>query len=197
MSKIITDKQREIIACARRIIVAKGMGHLTTREIAKELKITDGALYRHFKGKGDILNLLVDDIEETLMKVVAEAALLSKDPVQKLENIFNTHLSYAEQRKGISFTIISQILSLRDKRLQRKMFGVINKYLKTIKLILKDGISQGRLREEINLTSASIVFFGMVQSMVTIWGLSGCRIRLNKNRLEETFSLFRAGIISH
>lgn len=189
-----TEKQKRIVACARGIIVAKGMERLTTREIAKELKITDGALYRHFKGKGDILDLLVDDIEETLMEVVTKASFSSKDPIRKLENIFKTHLSYAEQRKGISFIIINQILSIRDKRLQRKVFGVVNRYLKVIKIILKEGVAQGQFRKEINVTSASIVFFGMVQSMVTIWGLSGHRLLLNKSRLEETFSLYRAGI---
>lgn len=193
---MITDKQKRIVSCARGIIVAKGMERLTTREIAKELKITDGALYRHFKGKRDILDLLVDDIEETLMSVLMEAASSAKDPLKKLENIFKTHLSYAEQRKGISFIIISQILSSRDKKLQRKMFGVVNKYLKTIKAILKEGISKGQFRRDINLTSASLIFFGMVQSAVTHWGLSGFRLQLKKGRLEETFSLYREGIIA-
>ncbi|MBK6840110.1 MAG: TetR family transcriptional regulator [Bacteroidetes bacterium] len=37
----------------------------TVREIANHLELTDGALYRHFSGKKEIISLLIDDIEES------------------------------------------------------------------------------------------------------------------------------------
>ena len=61
-----TVRQREIIIAAREVIFSKGIEKLTVREIAKELKITNGALYRHFKSKNEIMSLLIDDIEENL-----------------------------------------------------------------------------------------------------------------------------------
>ncbi len=191
-----TLRQQEIIDSVRRIIIAKGMENLTVREIAKDIKMTDGALYRHFKSKKEILSLLINDIETTLLSTINEAASQSMEPLQKLENIFMSHLSYAEQRKGISFIVINKTLSLKDKSLQKKMFGVISKYLKTIKLILSEGIASGRFRRGMNLDSSSIVFFGMVQSMVTLWGLSGYRYTLRKDRLEEMFNLYKVGIIT-
>ncbi len=196
MSKKITLRQQEIVDSARRIIIDMGMEHLTVREIAKDLRITDGALYRHFKSKREILSLLINDIEATLLATITEAASKTVEPLQKLENIFMSHLSYAEQRKGISFIIINKTLSIKDRSLQKKMFGVINKYLKTIKTILREGISVGKFRKEMNLDSASIVFLGMVQSMVTLWGLSGYRFSLRKDRLEEMFTLYKVGIIA-
>lgn len=196
MEKKTTLRQQEIVNSARRLIITKGMENLTVREIAKDLKITDGALYRHFKSKKEILSLLIDDIEETLLAAINEAASRSKEPLQKLEDIFLSHLSYAEQRKGISFIVINKTLSIKDKSLQKKMFGVINKYLKTIKMILSEGITLGKFRNGMNLDSASIVFLGMVQSMVTLWGLSGYRYALRKDHLEEMFNLYKVGIIA-
>lgn len=191
-----TIRQQEIVNSARRIIIAEGMERLTVREIAADLKITDGALYRHFKSKKEILNLLINDIESTLLATINEAAQKSRDPLKKLENIFLSHLSYAEQRKGVSFIVINKTLSLKDKALQRKMFGVVNKYLKTIKSILRDGIELGTFRNDLHPDSSSIIFFGMVQSMVTIWGLSGYRYSLRKERLNEMFKLYKKGIIA-
>ena len=123
-----TDKQKQIVESARSIIISKGIEKLTIHEIARDLGVTDGALYRHFKSKKEIISLLIESIERTLLKTVRDTASKTNNPVNKLENILASHLSYAEQRKGINFIVVNETLSLKDKSLQRKMFGVINKY---------------------------------------------------------------------
>jgi len=191
----ISVRQQEIIDAARKIISSTGIENLTVREIAKELKITDGALYRHFRSKKEIISLLIDNIELTLLADIDKAAKKLSDPLQKLKEIFLSHLSYAEQRKGITFIIINETLSLNDKRLQEKMFNVINRYLSTIEKILLEGKALGKFRKELDIASASIAFFGMIQSMVTIWALSGFRYALRKDRLEERLNIYKKGIL--
>ena len=191
-----TFRQQEIVSAARKIITTKGIKSLTVREIADELNITDGALYRHFSSKNEIISLLIDDIEETLLAVIKEAAFKEDDPLQKLECVFLSHLSYVEQRKGTSFIVINEVLSIKDKGLQRKMFGLLNRYLKTVKVILGEGIRAGKFRQDLHLDSASIAFFGMIQSLVTLWGLSGYRLPLSKDRLSGMFMVYRNGIIN-
>jgi hypothetical protein len=129
------------------------------------------------------------------LATIEEAAKKSNEPLRKLSDIFISHLSYAEQRKGITFIIINETLSLKDKSLQRKMFGVIDKYLKTIKSILTEGIALGKFRKELDVTSASIAFFGMVQSMVTLWALSGFKYSLRKDRIDELLSIYMKGVV--
>lgn len=192
----ISVRQQKIIDAARKIIGSKGIENLTVREIAKELKVTDGALYRHFRSKKEIISLLIDNIELTLLTDIDNAAKKSNDPMQKLREIFLSHLSYAEQRKGITFIIINETLSLNDKRLQEKMFNVINRYLSTIEKILAEGKTLGKFRKEFDIASASIAFFGMIQSIVTIWALSGFRYALRKDRLEERLNIYKKGILA-
>lgn len=192
--KEATLRQQEIIDCARKIITTQGIENLTIREIADDLDVTDGALYRHFKSKKEIISLLIDDIEETLFSAIESAKQEASDPTTKLTNIFLSHVSYAEQRKGISFIVINEALSMKDRNLQRKMFKVIHKYIKRIKDIIEDGVKTGKFRKEINLNSASIVFFGMVQSMVTLWVLSGLKYSLKQSRLYDMLNIYMKGI---
>jgi AcrR family transcriptional regulator len=187
-----TIRQLEIIIAARAVIFSKGIERLTVREIARELKITNAALYRHFKSKSAIISLLIDDIEENLLSAIKGAANKSGDPLQKLESIFLSHLSYAEQMKGTSFTVINQVSGLKDKHLKRKMFGVLNKYLKTIKEIVIHGIESGVFRNDIDPNSASIIFFGAVQSMVTLWCLSGYKLSLRKAHFKQTLDIYKS-----
>ena len=191
-----TPRQQEIVDAARKIIASSGIKRLTVRRIAKELKITDGALYRHFDAKNGIISLLIRDIESTLLNNIQEAAQKSDDPLQKLKNIFFSHLSYAEQRKGLTFIIINETLSMKDKKAQKEMYKVVRTYLKTIGTIFSEGINSGRLRKGINAASASLAFFGMVQATVTIWSLSGFDPSLMRNsRLNELFYIYKRGIV--
>ncbi|MEW6087596.1 MAG: TetR/AcrR family transcriptional regulator [bacterium] len=191
-----TSKQHEIAECARRIIVTQGIERLTIREIAKELKLTDGALYRHFKSKKEIINLLIEDIENTLLNIIETAAKKVNNPQVKLINIFLYHLSYAEQRRGVSFIVINETFNLHNKTLQKKMFKIVDKYLKKIEEILIDGVLSGKFRKDIDTVSASIVFFGMVQSLVTIWALNGYKYSLRGKHIKNCFDIYIKGIIA-
>ena len=187
-----TVRQREIITAARAVIFSKGIENLTVREIAKELDITNAALYKHFKSKSEIISLLIDDIEESLLSAIQGAANKTGDPLQKLESIFLSHISYSEQMKGTSFTVINQVSGLKDTYLKKKMFRVLNKYLKTIKGIVTQGIESGVFREDIDPNSASVIFFGALQSMVTLWCLSGYKLSLRKAHFNQMLDIYKS-----
>jgi len=168
----ISTRKKEIVQSARRIIASEGMKNLTMRALATDLGLTEGALYRHFASKADIISLLIDDIEETLLKKVHAAAEKPGKASAKLKNIFISHLTYAERRRGVTFILINETLNLRDKTLQRKMFTVLTKYISHIEVIIQQGIWSGEFKKSVNISSAAIAFWGMVQSLITLWALN-------------------------
>lgn len=82
-------RRQQIVNIIRRIISSKGIEDVTISEIAMHMGTTKGAIYRHFKNKRDIFNLLIENIEETLMEVLDKSA--DKDPIQYLKNILLNH----------------------------------------------------------------------------------------------------------
>ncbi|MFN3531289.1 MAG: TetR/AcrR family transcriptional regulator [Candidatus Brocadia sp.] len=78
-------RKQQIVDIIRSIISSKGIEHVTISEIAGKIGATKGAIYRHFKSKRDILSLLIDNIEETLMEAL-DNAMVEKDPIQNLKN---------------------------------------------------------------------------------------------------------------
>jgi len=188
-----SERKKEIVETARRIISHQGMKSLTINAIARELKLTDGALYRHFKSKREILELLVEEIEDTLLSVVDEASITTRDPLEKLETIFSSHLSYAEQRKGVTFLIITETLNLQDRDLQKRVLAVMSDYISRLEALLREGITNGSIRDDIDTYSASLAFWGMIQSTATIWALSGYRHSLKKN-WRKMLDIFKDGV---
>jgi len=187
MTQIRTNtesRQRQIVEAARKIIATRGMEALTVREIAREVGISDGDIYRHFASKKDILMLLIEDIEKTLLEAVERAATEKAGTLESLGNVLKAHLSYVEQRRGISLIVISETVRLADKNLRRRMFEVINRYLNAIEGLLARGVKSGQIRQDIDPGTAALTFFALVHATVTLWALSNSSYSLaKKNKL--------------
>lgn len=166
------ERQHQIIDAARKIIATRGMENLSIRDLAKEVGISEAAIYRHFPSKKDILLLLIEDIEKTLLDTVDRAATEKKDPLHGLENVLRAHLSYVEQRRGVSLIVISETLRLADMNLRKRMFEVVNRYLSRIEELLARGIKSGQISQEIDLSTAALTFFAIIHTTVTLWALS-------------------------
>ena len=165
-------RQKQIVKTLRKIIIKYGSEHVTVRKLAEEIGVSGGALYRHFKSKREVLLFLVEDIKENLNGDI-EKAYPIKNPLELLGKIARNLLSSIEQRKGATFLVIAEIISLGDKGLNRKISEVLNGFLGHIKQIILEGIKAGEIREDIDVDMAATTFFGMLQGLVTIWSLSG------------------------
>ena len=172
------ERQRQIIDAARKIIATRGMEDLRIRDLAKEVGISEAAIYRHFLSKKDILLWLIDDIERTLLDTVDRAASEKSEPLESLENVLKAHLSYVEQRRGVSLIVISETLRLADKSLGKRMFEVVNRYLSRIEELLVQGVERGQISQEIDLSTAALTFFAIIHTTVTLWALSNSAFSL-------------------
>ena len=55
MKRSISDRQLEIIEATGKILTASGLSGLTIKNLAKEMKFTESAIYRHFESKEAII----------------------------------------------------------------------------------------------------------------------------------------------
>ncbi|MBI2918800.1 MAG: TetR family transcriptional regulator [Chloroflexi bacterium] len=186
-------RRQEIIDCARRIIAARGMEGLTTKELARAVGITQGDIYRHFGSKKEVLLALIDDIEETLFERIQRVKEGGDSPLEQLENVLLMHLSYAERRRGISFLVVSEVLRNDDRQLRRRMRAVVEKYLKTVEGILAEGVQEGQVDAATNVEAAALALFGLAQGAVTLGRFAGGRMSLAQ-RHQALWRVYTEGI---
>ncbi len=179
-SKSTTIRQRQILSAAEKVIVKYGSENVTVRRIAKEIGVSEGALYRHFKSKREVLSMLIDDVRNNLLAGIDVADTRSLNSFEDIERVITQHMSGIVRRKGISFQVIAEIVSLGDKRLNNKIFGVIGEYTGRFKDILAEGIKAGVIRQDIDLDTIATLFFGMTQGLVNIWALSNFSFNLEE-----------------
>lgn len=168
MRRRTTIRRQQIVDIIRNIISSKGIEYVTISEIATRIGTSKTAIYRHFKSKQDILSLLIDNIEETLMDAL-DKAIVTKDPVRNLKNILLAHLTYARERRETSFIVIMGVMQFSDAIIRKKISQLIEKYLRKIEKILTNAIKLGLIKKDINPRISAIAFLGLIQSTVTVW----------------------------
>jgi len=191
----VTHGQQAIVDAAKKIIIARGFESLTIRAIAREISVTEGALYRHFKSKHEIISLLIDDIENSLLSVIEIPARFSGDPIAKLRKIFEAHLSNAEQRKGMTSIVINESFAVKDRRIKKKMLKVMGSYQEILKEVLREGIRLKRIDAKVDVEAAGLAFFGMVQAAVTFWALGDYSYHLKSQTIDRMLDQYIRGII--
>lgn len=192
--KATSIRQKEIVQAARKLIVKHGSENVTIRKIAKEIGVTEGAIYKHFKSKRDVLSLLIDNIENTIIADIDSNRTGEVNTIYSLENIVTAHVSAIQQRKGVSHQVIAEILSVGDKKLNKQLTTMINKYIFRIKDILADGVKSGIIRPDIDLDATARMFFSLTQGLVTIWALSQYSFDLVK-AYKPSWELFLKSIV--
>ena len=186
-------RQSQIIEAARKIITTKGIQKLTVGNIAKEIGLSGPALYRHVRNKEEVMRLVLDDSGNGLAMIGSKSLRKSNSPLNNLREIFKLHLSYSEQRKGISFLVIDEVLRIEDRMLRNLANSIVKNYLVMIEKILKSAIESKQISSELDTWTASKLFFGMIQGSVTLWALHHSRFPLSE-RFEKMWNLYKKAI---
>ena len=190
-----TEVRRTQIADAARTLTVKyGSEHLTVRKIAKEIGVSEGALYRHFKSKRDILSLMVERVEEDLAGDIEKSGAAGHTPLEILDSSLKNHISAIEQRKGVSFQVIAEVISLGDKKLNRQASEALDRYTGHIRDILSEGIKAGEIRKDIDPEEAATLVTAAIQGLVNRWALGNYSFNLEEQYL-ALWSILRESII--
>ena len=124
-------RRREIIDAARLAITERGMQALTIGELARAVGVSEGAIYRHFSGKKQILAGLIEDIDSRLTR---RMDLIDGDPdsgLNRLERALRHNVA-PSTLTGVSFLVIAEVLMNGDDDLRRLMQATIDKCLAMI-----------------------------------------------------------------
>lgn len=180
-------RQEQIVRAALEIIGVEGIQGLTTLRIAKSVGISEASLYRHYANKDAILTAVIDYIDHTFSENLRGINYELITPMQKLEKIFNLHISMIQNNRGIPRIVFSSDTILKTA-LREKIYSLINRYLKTLADILKKGIRDGSIKSDLSAETSASIFTGMIQVSTIRWTFSNFQMSLS----EESRKLWKA-----
>ena len=186
-------RRKEIIETARELIIHEGVQGITIKNIARKNRISEPAVYRHFKNKRAILVALIESFEDSLMEAIDQPIRHHKNPLIRLKEIMKTHMIFTEKKKGVLFAVTAESIHFNDDYLRRKILAVIERYKARIRDILYEAKKGGGLRENINLDAVSLTFFGLIQTAIIQFALTSYTVP-PITKFQTLWNIFLKGI---
>ncbi|MFT6905771.1 MAG: TetR/AcrR family transcriptional regulator [Oleiphilaceae bacterium] len=126
---------------------------ITTARLAKEVGVTEAALYRHFPSKGKMFEGLLEFIEET---VFARIRLINKEvpnSVDRLQRILIFVLAFAEKNPGMCCLIAGGALSGEKPKMRQRAAQFFSRLETELRQVLRE--AEIREQKKLRLTGAS------------------------------------------
>ena len=162
-----TLRQQQILDTTLDIIAEKGLGGVSTSEIAQRVGIVPSALYRHFESKEALIDALLDRTHMILFENVRKMTLKKSDPKEDLKSLFLLHLEFIRKNPGMPKLVFSDAAVFGSPERKEKVLSIVKNYMNKLTEIAEKGRREGDFPQD---TSPEAVAFSMV-SFVQYVGL--------------------------
>ena len=185
-------RQHQIFDAVRDLIINRGMEGVTISSIAEAVGLTEGAIYRHFSSKQQILSLLIDDTERSLLDTVEKAQVVGESALENLKRVLDSLFSEKHGAQAVTF-IITEAMGFNGIGLSDRVLELMNRFLESAKRVLRQGVEDGTLHADLDLDAAATAFLGLVQSLATLWALSNYSGGVGEQR-DAMWKVFMRGV---
>jgi TetR/AcrR family transcriptional regulator len=94
---------------------------ITTAALARQVGVSEAALYRHFASKAQMYEGLIEFIETTLFGLIGKILNDQSTPAAQVEAILALLLSFSAKNRGMTRVLIGEALIHEDPRLQKRV----------------------------------------------------------------------------
>ncbi len=178
--KPAAERKKEIVDTAIRLAAECGPDRLTTESLAKEIGISQPAIFRHFPAKSDIW----EAVGERICTLMGESSQLieATGPADRLRKMMTAQLSFIESTPAVPAILFSRELHSENEKLRAFFSGLMAQRQKKLSELFTNGIESGEFNENINADDAAYLVLALIQGLAMRWSLN------NRN-----FDLVKAG----
>lgn len=157
-------RRSQILEAALGIVHTKGIHSLTLREIADRVGVSEAALFRHFKGKEDIVDSLASMVfEENQFFPRGEG------PWEAMENMLTWQLDNF-QKNPLHTSILFQEDIFREFPSVKERFDLRRSSRSSlISQLVREGMASGVFSPDVDAEAFSLLFMGGLRLAVLEW----------------------------
>jgi AcrR family transcriptional regulator len=155
------SRQEIILEVAKDLFYERGFAAVGVDEIGQRAGVTGPAIYRHFKGKDEILSTLFDDAVDRLIETTVVAD--DGDPWELLESLARKHVMFVLSERKLAGVRVREERSLSAsarRSLHRRERRYYLRWVELLKRVYPD-------RSDAELTTLTHIVLGAVNATTT------------------------------
>jgi TetR/AcrR family transcriptional regulator len=142
-------------------------GRITTAALAKEVGVTEAALYRHFPSKAKMFEALIEFVEEVVFSRINVILQESQDVQERCEQIVSLLLIFSERNPGITRILNGDALIGEHERLQVRIVQFFDRVETQLKMVLRDGELQQKIGTRVQAPAAAALMLTYIDGRMS------------------------------
>ncbi|WP_048306325.1 nucleoid occlusion factor SlmA [Halomonas sp. PR-M31] len=169
MTQANTPKQsrRDQILQALALMLEEDSGkRITTASLARQVGVSEAALYRHFPSKARMFEGLIEFIEESLFERIRLILNETLDALPRCQHVLKLLLGFAEKNPGLCRLLNGDALIGETERLRTRMNQLFERLETQFKQILREAELREGLRPILPVSSAANLLLALAEGRI-------------------------------
>ena len=179
-----SPRQIEIIEAATKLIGETGIQNVTTKHLAEEIGFSEPALYRHFKGKTDILVSVLEYFKMKMRSALDPLLAEQESGLGKIHQLIKYQFDLFSKNPAVIMVIFAETSFQYDKKLSATVNKLLKQKQQLVLNMLKEGVEDGSIRKDADLEQLTSIILGSMRFNVLQWRLSNFEFDVKKKGVE-------------
>ena len=165
-------RQKQIIDASLLLIRKNGISGLTMKNLARQVGVSEQALYRHFENKLAILKALILYYNQSLHEKLQSLGQ-TNDILLNIEQIIVGHLEYFSGKPEMAALVYPEEVFQAEPLISVQIQETIEKRIATIARIIEQAQQKGDVSGLQSAENLALIIFGTIRILITNWRFSG------------------------
>lgn len=161
------DERRKLtVETVLALAAEQNPSEITTAAIAGRMRLTQGALFRHFPTKEALWTAVMEWVAERLLQRVERAVAEAPGPLAALASMFLAHVGFVVEHPGVPRMMFGELQRAQASAPTRMAQTLIRRYGERVRALLVAGQAAGEIAADIDVDVATTLFIGTIQGLV-------------------------------
>lgn len=159
-AEVRISRKEHILQSLARMLESSPGERITTAALAREVGVSEAALYRHFPSKARMFEGLIAFIEETLFTRITRILEDEPSAARRCEKILTLVLTFAEKNPGMTRLLTGDALQGEPERLRVRISQLFDRLEAQIKQVLREA----QIRENLKCAVSPTVMANLLMA---------------------------------
>jgi TetR/AcrR family transcriptional regulator len=146
------SRKDQILQSLARMLEASPGERITTAALAKEVGVSEAALYRHFPSKARMFEGLIKFIEDTLFQRISRILKEEENAHERCHKILTLLLTFSDKNPGMTRLLTGDALAGETERLRERIAQFYDRFEAQLKQVLREA----QIRENMKPTISAV-----------------------------------------
>ncbi|TDO95881.1 nucleoid occlusion factor SlmA [Marinomonas balearica] len=160
------DRRTQILQALAEMLESSPGARITTAALAKQVGVSEAALYRHFPSKAKMFEGLIEFIEESLFTRITRIIQEESDVLKRTEMILTLVLGFADHNPGMCRLLTGDALAGETERLRVRIAQLFDRIETQLKQIIRESDLKQGLRPNMGIAPCANFLVSLLEGKI-------------------------------